>query len=342
MTGLNGCRKEHEHPTLTPQLTHGLYVLNEGLFNMNNASITRYDFETNTAFTDFFEYTNGRKLGDTGNDIGIYGGKIYILTTGSGQLEVLQAKTGVSIAQVPLFEGNLSRQPRAMAFYQDKVFVACFDGKVIAIDTTEFKTSIMGQAGQNPDGIVLAGNKLYVSNSGGLNFPNYDSTVSVFDPQTLIELKRIKVGINPGSIAADAYGDVYVVCRGNYGNIPSQITVIDSQTDLPKLTIRTHALQVFVFGDTAWITNIDYAGTMQSRIALMEVRSKQIVNESFIADGTSPETVYGIHVDRSRKLVFLADSRSFIHTGLVHAYNLSGQRQFSFNAGINPSKMVSW
>ncbi|MBK9291966.1 MAG: YncE family protein [Bacteroidetes bacterium] len=336
------CRKEQQPHHPPAPAAKGLYVLNEGLFNMNNSSLTLYDLETGIAQTDFFELTNGRKLGDTGNDMGTYGSKLYIVTTGSSQLEVLDKKTGKSVAQVPLFEGSRARQPRALAFHNGYVFVACFDGKVLALDTLQFELKYLGQAGQNPDGMVLANHKLYVSNSGGLNFPAYDSTVSVFDPQTLTELRRITVGTNPGAIAADAYGDVYVVSRGNYSNIPSGITVIDSQTDLPKLRLNTEALQLYVFGDTAWITWIDYAGSMQSRIALMDVRSKHIVNPQFITDGTQPETVYGLHVDRSRGWVFVADARSFIHTGQVHVYNLSGKRQLSFTTGMNPSRMISW
>lgn len=342
ITTLVACNKENQQPKPKPSLLHGLYVLNEGLFNMNNATLTRYDFETSTAFTDYFEHTNGRRLGDTGNDMAIYGSKLYILTTVSSQLEVLEAATGRSLARLPLFDGNHARQPRALAFHGGHVFVACFDGKVLAIDTSDYQIDMTGIAGQNPDGIAFAGNKLYVSNSGGLNFPAYDNTVSVFDPRTLTETKRIIVGTNPGAIAADAYGDVYVVCRGNYGNIPSSLVIIDSRTDAVKQTMQIPVLQLFIYGDTAWLTHIDYSGSMQSRIALMNVRSKQIVNEGFVSDGTLPETVYGIFVDRSRKLVFVADARSFIHTGAVHGYNMEGQRQFSFGTGINPSKMVGW
>ncbi len=342
ITTLAACSKENQQPKPKPSLLHGLYVLNEGLFNMNNATLTRYDFETSTSFTDYFEHTNGRRLGDTGNDMAIYGSKLFILTTVSSQLEVLDAATGRSLARVPLFDGNLARQPRALTFHDGHVFVACFDGKVLAIDTADYQIKNIGIAGQNPDGIAFAGNKLYVSNSGGLNFPTYDNTVSVLDPRTLTETKRITVETNPGAVVADAYGDVYVVCRGNYGNIPSSLAIIDSRTDAVKHTLQSPVLQLFIYGDTAWLTHIDYSGSMQSRIALMDVHSKQIVNEGFITDGTLPETVYGIFVDRSRKLVFIADARSFMHTGAVHGYNVTGQRQFSFSTGLNPSKIVGW
>ncbi|HMM12264.1 MAG TPA: YncE family protein, partial [Bacteroidales bacterium] len=62
----------------------------------------------------------------------------------------------------------------------------------------------------------------------------------------------------------------------------------------------------------------------------------------FISDGTMPETVYGIHVDRSLGVVYVADARSFVHTGVVNAYDRQGRKQFSFSSGMNPSKMVMW
>ena len=41
-----------------------LYVLSEGLFNMNNSTLTLLDFDAHRLNTDFFQTTNERKLGD--------------------------------------------------------------------------------------------------------------------------------------------------------------------------------------------------------------------------------------------------------------------------------------
>ena len=87
------------------------------------------------------------------------------------------------------------------------------------------------KAGKNPEGLVVQNGKLYVTNSGGLDYPNYDTTVSVIDLATFSEIKKILVGVNPGGIATDSQGDVYVVARGNHGDILPQLVRINSVTD---------------------------------------------------------------------------------------------------------------
>lgn len=338
---LASCSDEKPHPQTPPSGTKHLYVLNEGLFSMNNSSLTLFDQESRAAFTDFFEQTNGRRLGDTGNDMAVCGSKLYIVLSGSSQVEVLEAATGKSLRQIPLFDGQRARQPRAVAFWGRKAYVACLDGMVVAIDTASLQVEAMVRAGLNPDGIAASAGKLYVSNSGGLNFPHYDSTVSVIDAASLTEIRRINVGINPGAIATDPRGEVYVVRRGNYGNVPPALVVISPTTDAVKLSVQIPVLQLFIYGDTAWLTHIDYSGSMQSSIALWDTKNETLLSNQFITDGTMPETVYGIYADRPRGLVFIADARSFVNTGMVHAYDLQGKKQFSFPAGLNPSKMAA-
>lgn len=53
--------------------TAELYILSEGLFNLNNSSLALYSFKNNQLNTDYFRSINRRGLGDTANDMGIYG-----------------------------------------------------------------------------------------------------------------------------------------------------------------------------------------------------------------------------------------------------------------------------
>lgn len=55
--------------------TAELYILSEGLFNLNNSSLALYSFKNNQLNTDYFRSINRRGLGDTANDMGIYGSK---------------------------------------------------------------------------------------------------------------------------------------------------------------------------------------------------------------------------------------------------------------------------
>lgn len=343
----NSCVKEPiepEKPAITIDTSYstiGVYVLNEGLFNMNNSTLTYYGFNNNTPTTDFFDIQNGRKLGDTGNDIAIYGNKMYIIVNVSSQLEVVDPFTGKSIKQIPFFNGVKPRQPRYIAFNKNKAFVCSFDGTVAVIDTAVLEIEKLITVGRNPDGIAVANNKVYVSNSGGLDYPNYDNTVSVIDVNSLTEIKKIPVRINPYIIVPDNYGDLYVVSRGNYGDVKMCLQIIDSKTD--ELTYTFPDLEVLnlaINKDTAYVYYYDFMSGSGSAIMTINVKDETIISNNFITDGTNVETAYGIAVDKQSGDVFITDAHGFVNTGNVICFNSAGKKKYSFTAGLNPGHIA--
>ena len=319
----------------------GLYVLNEGLFNMNNTTLTYYDYNTGVATTDFFDMQNGRKLGDTGNDIVIYGNKMYIVVNVSSQLEVVNPYTGKSIKQIPFFNGDKPRQPRYIACSGAKAFVCSFDGTVAVIDTASLEIEKFINVGRNPDGIAVANNKVYVSNSGGLDYPNYDNTVSVIDANSLIEIKKIPVRINPYVIVPDKYGDLYVVSRGNYSDIKMCLQIIDSNTDELKYTFPDiEVLNLAINGDTAYVYYYDFMSGSGSHIMIINVKDETVISKNFISDGTTVETAYGIAVNQLTGDVFITDAKGFVNTGQVICFDKNGKKKYSFTAGLNPGHIA--
>jgi len=345
------CKKDPIEPVVDPPVvkpvtdttytTKGLYVLNEGLFNMNNSTLTYYSFADSVPQTDYFNLQNGRKLGDTGNDIAIYGNKMYIIVNVSSQLEVVNPFTGKSIKQIPFFNGDKPRQPRYIAFNKNKAFVCSFDGTVAVIDTATLEIEKYITVGRNPDGIAVANNKVYVSNSGGLDYPNYDNTVSVIDVATLVETKKITVRINPYIIVPDKYGDLYVISRGNYGDVKMCLQIIDSKTDELKYTFPGfEALNLAINGDTAYVYYYDFMTGSGSKIMLINVKNETIIRDNFITDGTVIETAYGITVDKQSGNVFITDAHGFVHTGNVVCFSKEGKKKYSFKAGLNPGHIA--
>ena len=131
------CKKDDKPVPVPPKVTTGVYVLSEGSFNGNNTTLTYYNFSNSTPVTDFYQTANGSGLGDTGNDMIIYGSKMYIVMNVSSYLEVDDALTAKSIKKIDL--KNPSSQPRTPRFivaYKNKVFVSCWDGTVAVVDTT--------------------------------------------------------------------------------------------------------------------------------------------------------------------------------------------------------------
>lgn len=319
-----------------------LFILSEGLFNMNNSTLAKYNLTNKDFISDFFLASNQRGLGDTGNDIGIYGSKLYIVVNVSSQLEVVDIRTGKSLAQIGMFnEKGVAREPRQITFYEGKAYVCSFDGSVAKVDTSTLKVEAVVECGKNPDGICIANNKIYVSNSGGLNFPNYDNTVSVVDITAFKEIKKITVGKNPGKIKADNQGDVYVVTRGDYGALPYGFHKIDSKTD--ALTESFNDIQPLNFdirNDTAYLYSYDF-NKQTCWVKVFDCKTEKIISNNFISDGTMLHTPYGIDLHPTNGDVYLTDANSYSVLGDVLCFDRKGILKFRINqVGLNPNKVV--
>lgn len=326
-----------EEPQNTPveEVSHGAYVLSEGMMNLNNSTLAFYDFDKGTVTPDAFLAANNRGLGDTGNDLKIYGSKLYCVVNISETVEIMDLKTAKSLKQISLS----GRQPRRIAFDGGYAYVCCFDGAVVKIDTATMEVTATASAGSNPDGICVANGKLYVANSGGLNYPNYGNTVSVFDLATFSLIKDITVVINPTRIDADSQGDVYVVSNGNYGDVPMTFQRINSQTDEVVQTFDFPVTNFAISGNLCYLYSFNWIN-YEYAVKVMDITTEQVVKEQFVTDGTTFICPYGIAVNPDNGDVYLTDAHYNSTNGDVFCFGPDGHKKFSFEAGISPSCIV--
>lgn len=332
-----GCRKNQNDeilPDLVP-VRKGIFILNEGGFNQNNASLSYYDYDAKTLTADIFNQENHRGLGDTGNDAQIYGSKMYIVVNASSTVEVLNSKTAKSIKQVTLKTNkNVNRQPRFIVFNNNKAFISNFDGTVAVLDTASLTIEKYITVGDNPEQMAIANGKLYVANSGGLNYPNYDKTVSVIDLATLTEIKKITVTLNPNGVATDQYGDVYIKSVGNYDDVKPALTIIDSKTDLVKTTINDFkGSNMTIAGDLAFFT-------VTGGAKIFNVQTETVVKEQFVTDGTIITSPYGIDIDNLTGEVFITDAKNYASNGQVFCFDKDGKKKYVLTTGISPNGVI--
>lgn len=324
--------------------TAEMYILSEGLFNQNNGSLARYSFDQKMRTNNYFTANNQRGLGDTANDLAIYGNKIYVVVNVSSTVEVIDFPSGKSIRQISMLrEDGSSRQPRSIAFDKDKAYVCSFDGTVTRIDTASLDVEEVVTVGRNADDICVQNGKLYVSNSGGLDYSGsgVDTTVSVIDIATFKETKKIEVGPNPGKILPGLDDAVYLVTRGNDIEAGDyRLVKIDSRTDAVAKVYDEKVLSFTLDGPIAYLYTYNYQ-TKNSAIKVFDLNKGEVIRENFITDGTTVHTPYSIQMNPFSGNIYITEAYNYTVRGDVLCFNQQGQLQYRLNEiGLNPNVIV--
>lgn len=334
--GLTSCHKDKQvqrsdKPTAERA---GLYILNQGGFGDNNSTLTFYNYATKQLTPDFFSTANaGAKLGDVGNDVGIYGSKMYIIVNNSNIIYIVNAKTGKLIKSDSLY------QCRSVVFYKNNAFITSYDNVVAVMDTNTLTINKSIPVGRNPEQMTIANNKLYVANSGGAS-GNFDKTVSVIDLNSLTVTNTINVITNPTNMVSDNYGNIYVLSLGDYSTKPTGVgglTIIDSKTDVvkskPPVSVG-YNIPIARGGDSV------YYVTAGNKVAVYNAKTQTLVTPSFISDGTSITTPFAITTDPVSGEVFITDALDYASNGILYAFDKTGKKEYQITTGIIPGRVI--
>ncbi len=331
----------------------GFYQLNEGNMGMNRASLDYFDYTTGYYTRDIFSERNPdivKELGDVGNDIQVYGQKVYAVINVSNLIVVFDVHTARRIKEIEV------PNCRYLAFYKDKAYVSSYAGPVqidpnaevgfvAEIDTASLEVTRKVSVGYQPEEMVVYDGKLYVANSGGYRVPNYDRTVSVVDLKTLNETKKIDVGINLHRMAIDKRGDIYVSSRGDYRNVPPNLYVIDSKIDAVKSCLDIPVGGMWMSGDSLYYYSVAYAavsGNNKVTYGILDTRTKKQITDRIITDGTDKEIMipYGIAVNPETKEILMSDAQNYVVTGFVYCFSPEGKLKWKTEGGNIPGHFV--
>ena len=334
----------------------GMYVLNEGNMGSNKASIDFLDLDENKPTVHYLRniYSERnpnvvKELGDVGNDIKIYGSKLWIVVNVSNKVEVATADSCKRITQINIPNCRYLAFKDGFAYVSSYVGPVKFDkdaplGMVYKVDTVDFKKKDSVVVGYQPEELCIVDNKLYVANSGGYRAPNYDQTLSEIDLTTFKEIRKIKVGLNPHHCQVDHYGQIWVTSRGNYNDVPSRIyrlykgrnqlyEVIDSiNTPVSGLSIVGDSLYYYgsAWNNATATNNISYG--------LINVRTHKIIDTNlFSAPQLKAITMpYGIIVNPTNRDFYLMDAKNYVSSGSLLHFKPDGTFDWSVQTGDIP------
>ena len=83
----------------------GVYILNEGNMGSNKCTLDFFDYTTGIYHRNIYAEINPtivKELGDVGNDLKIYGNRLYAVINVSGYVEVMDVETAVHIGEIKI------------------------------------------------------------------------------------------------------------------------------------------------------------------------------------------------------------------------------------------------
>ena len=327
----------------------GFYLLNEGNMGSNKASLDYYDFSSGTYTRNIYQAVNPevkQSLGDVGNDIKIYGSRLYAVINCSNLVEVMDAATTKHIGtiQVP--------NCRYLAFKDGYGYLTSYAGPVVVdatkaqigyvakFDTTTLQIVDTCHVGFQPDELEVVGNQLYVANSGGYMVPNYEHTVSVIDLDNKSR-KTIDVVNNLHRLRSDRYGQIWVSSRGDYYGQPSRLYCIDTKTDKVIDSVMVAVSDMWIDGDSLYICATEFSYiTYDTEVtyAIVNVKTHEIVTRNFIQDPiVKIDVPYGIAVHPITKDIYVTDAKNYVSPGVLWCIGQDGMAKWSVRTGDIPA-----
>lgn len=354
------CDDKDNSPKYYPVVvTNGAYVICGGNQSSNiNSSVTYVDYATKTAAQNQFRAKNGRQLGLTANDAVVYGSKMYVVVTEEQTIEVLDAKTLMSLKQIKLTQlaGEVQGfNPRHITAADGKIFVSTYgsskadwnsyttsgNGYVAAIDTLNYSLAKVYAAGCYPEGVYVFGNSLFVANSD--YSMGQKASISCIDLQTGVDTPLTNsLIVNPTELAVSNLG-VFVLDMGNYSDIPAGVRLVTA-TGAKTLFECTHAS---FMGTNIYAVNSIY-GTIPENFFVYNIVSGQ--------KSTFPTGLKGkffspnvIEADPITGNIFIAsynenESRpgyaNYSSNGYVLEYSPAGSLLNTYDCGVGPNAIV--
>ena len=358
---------DEETPRLTPppatSLGEGAFVLNQGNQGAKiEGSYSFYDWKENVLHNSVFSTVNGRSLGEAPQDGVVYGSKLYVSLWGSNAVQVVDANSHKLIRTIE------TAQPQGIVAHGGHVYVANNTGQVSKIDTLDLQVKQQVEVGPNPVDVVVRDGMLYVSISDGYNYQkgyvngkrlskvnlanfHKEGEVKLQTTQTVVgngengQNQTVVEGVNPTQMVLAEDGNIFVVCMGDYAQIPARVWKVskDDKTSVFAAgnIIATHRNTLHVIHKTSnWKT-----GEVNLTWKVYDSQNGKVLVEKFAQPNWPLDPIaMNVHPRTGRVLVTshseLDPKTKYTTPGYLYTYTGTGHLLSRQTVGVEPYAVV--
>ena len=349
-----------------------LIVVNEGNWQSDNGKLTYFE-DDHVVSNQWFRDVNGKKIGDTPNDIIQINDNLIAIAINWSNIVQFITPEGREVVAIEDIPNNRKLCSDGRYVYVTSYGHECgtvsgmkyFNkGYVAKIDLTTFTVVAATEVGYEPEGIALYKGRLFVANTGGYAFEEdheYETTVSILNAETMQVEKTIDTQqINLYGKLSQSGRYLCINSPGDYYDIPAACIILDCE----------QALQ----GVEECYVRLDYASTyscttLDGKFIAIGSRFSYYTNEyEFNYVTIDPEEVmasmggsgieeqlpgtlindikqmgapYGIYVNPYTGYIYATDASSFASAGRLYQWSPEGELLGTHKVYINPGHFLA-
>lgn len=362
---------------LTLQAQERLIIVDEGLWQQDNGRLSYFE-DGKVVSNQWFRDMNGKKLGDTPNDIIQINDSLIAITINWSNIVEFIRPNGKEVAAIENIPNN-----RRMATDGNYLYVSSYGhectvngakkkftkGFVAKIDIKTFKCIAATEVGYEPDGIALYKGHLFVANTGGYAFQeahDYESTVSILDANSMKFVKNVDTGvINLYGTMSQAGRYLCINSPGDYYEVDPQIVIFDCQRALdgeePCFVTSDNAAtyntttrdgKFYAIGSNYKSSTNEYHYNyllIDPETAIMSEGSDGLYDDELpgtvVADLQKMTAPYGIYVNPYTGYIYATDASSHADAGKLYQWDPQGNLKdidiYIYDVYINPGHFLA-